>query len=162
MLGLDYSGKSAILYQYKTQEFVKTIPTIGFNVETIDYKGVNLTIWDIGGTDKIRCLWKHYFQGIDGIIFVVDSNDRDRFEDSAEELKKLLYEKELEDCPILIMANKQDLEGAIPTKKMCEYLGVSQIKGRSWLLQGTSAKKGQGLKEGLCWLVPIMQKQKYN
>ena len=98
MVGLDAAGKTTILYQLKMGETVKTIPTIGFNVETLDYKGLNFTVWDVGGQDKIRVLWKHYYQNTDGLIFVVDSNDRDRIEDAAEELKKMLAEEELKDC----------------------------------------------------------------
>ena len=114
MVGLDAAGKTTILYQLKMGETVKTIPTIGFNVETLDYKGLNFTVWDVGGQDKIRVLWKHYYQNTDGLIFVVDSNDRDRIEDAAEELKKMLAEEELKDCAVLVMANKQDLNGALP------------------------------------------------
>ena len=76
MIGLDAAGKTSILYQLKMAELVKTIPTIGFNVEMLDYKGLRLTIWDVGGQDKIRILWKHYYQNTDGILFVVDSNDK--------------------------------------------------------------------------------------
>ena len=90
MVGLDAAGKTTILYQLKMNETVKTIPTIGFNVETLDYKGLNFTVWDVGGQDKIRVLWKHYYQNTDGLIFVVDSNDKDRIDDAAEELKKML------------------------------------------------------------------------
>jgi GTPase SAR1 family protein len=75
MVGLDAAGKTTILYQLKMGETVKTIPTIGFNVETLDYKGLNFTVWDVGGQDKIRVLWKHYYQNTDGLIFVVDSNN---------------------------------------------------------------------------------------
>ena len=113
MVGLDAAGKTTILYQLKMGETVKTIPTIGFNVETLDYKGLNFTVWDVGGQDKIRVLWKHYYQNTDGLIFVVDSNDRGRIEDAAEELKKMLAEEELKDCCVLVMANKQDLNGAL-------------------------------------------------
>ena len=59
-------------------EIVTTIPTIGFNVETVEYKNISFTVWDVGGQDKIRPLWRHYFANTQGLIFVVDSNDRDR------------------------------------------------------------------------------------
>ena len=102
MVGLDAAGKTSILYQMKMAELVKTIPTIGFNVEQLDYKGLRFTIWDVGGQDKIRVLWKHYYQNTDGIIYIVDSNDPERLEDSKEELKKMLAEEELKNCPVLI------------------------------------------------------------
>ena len=73
MVGVDGVGKSTILYQMKMGETVKTIPTIGFNVKTLDYKVLNFTVWDVGGQDKIRVLWKHYYDKTGGIIFVIDS-----------------------------------------------------------------------------------------
>ena len=88
MLGLNGAGKTTILYQLKFGETVKTIPTIGFNVETLDYKGMAFTVWDVGGQDKIRVLWKHYYHNTDGLIFVVDSTERESLEDVAYEIKK--------------------------------------------------------------------------
>ena len=160
MLGLDNAGKTTILYQLKMGETVKTIPTIGFNVETLDYKGLNFTVWDVGGQDKIRVLWKHYYQNTDGLIFVVDSNDQDRIEDAAEELKKMLAEEELKDCAVLVMANKQDLNGALAPGEVTKRLGMGDLKGRTWLVQGTSATTGQGLKEGLDWMASVLLKKK--
>ncbi|XP_069916664.1 ADP-ribosylation factor 2 isoform X4 [Oryctolagus cuniculus] len=62
MVGLDAAGKTTILYKLKLGEIVTTIPTIGFNVETVEYKNISFTVWDVGGQDKIRPLWRHYFQ----------------------------------------------------------------------------------------------------
>ena len=160
MVGLDAAGKTTILYQLKMGETVKTIPTIGFNVETLDYKGLNFTVWDVGGQDKIRVLWKHYYQNTDGLIFVVDSNDRDRIEDAAEELKKMLAEEELKDSVVLVMANKQDLSGALSPNEVTDKMRMGQLKGRQWLVQGTSATTGQGLKEGLDWMAGVLLKKK--
>lgn len=156
MVGLDAAGKTTILYQLKMGETVKTIPTIGFNVETLEYKNLNFTVWDVGGQDKIRVLWKHYYQNTDGLIYVVDSNDRDRVEDAAEELKKMLAEDELKDAALLVMANKQDLSGALNPNEVTEKLGLQSLKGRQWLVQGTSATTGNGLKEGLDWMAKTL------
>jgi ADP-ribosylation factor 1/2 len=82
---------------------------IGFNVETVEYKNIQFTVWDVGGQDKIRPLWRHYFQNTQGIIFVVDSNDRDRIVEAREELQRMLNEDELRDALLLVFANKQDL-----------------------------------------------------
>uniref|UniRef100_A0A8C7Z0R6 ADP-ribosylation factor 4 n=1 Tax=Oryzias sinensis TaxID=183150 RepID=A0A8C7Z0R6_9TELE len=90
MVGLDAAGKTTILYKLKLGEIVTTIPTIGFNVETVEYKNICFTVWDVGGQDKIRPLWRHYFQNTQGLIFVVDSNDRERVAESAEELSKMV------------------------------------------------------------------------
>lgn len=160
MLGLDGAGKTIILYQLKMGETVKTIPTIGFNVETIDYKNFNFTIWDAGGQDKIRPLWKHYYQNTDGLIFVVDSNDRDRIEEAAKELKNLLAEEDLKGCPVLVLANKQDINGALAPGEVCDKLGMGKFKERTWIVQGTSATTGQGLKEGLDWMDSVLLEKK--
>ena len=106
MVGLDAAGKTTILYKLKLGEVVTTIPTIGFNVETVEYKNISFTVWDVGGQDKIRLLWRHYYQNTQGIIFVVDSNDRERVDDAKEELHRMLGEDELKDAVLLIMANK--------------------------------------------------------
>ncbi|XP_016099414.1 ADP-ribosylation factor 4-like [Sinocyclocheilus grahami] len=113
MVGLDAAGKTTILYKLKLGEIVTTIPTIGFNVETVEYKNICFTVWDVGGQDKIRPLWRHYFQNTQGLIFVVDSNDRERVAESAEELSKMLQEDELRDAVLLVFANKQDLPNAM-------------------------------------------------
>ncbi|KAG8081150.1 hypothetical protein GUJ93_ZPchr0007g4372 [Zizania palustris] len=88
----DAAGKTTILYKLKLGEIVTTIPTIGFNVETVEYKNISFTVWDVGGQDKIRPLWRHYFQNTQGLIFVVDSNDRDRVVEARDELHRMLNE----------------------------------------------------------------------
>ena len=90
MVGLDAAGKTTILYKLKLGEVVTTIPTIGFNVETVAYKNISFTVWDVGGKDKIRPLWRHYYQNTQAMIFVVDSNDRDRVDESREELARMV------------------------------------------------------------------------
>ena len=97
MLGLDSAGKTTILYSLKLNEIVNTIPTIGFNVEQVKYKNLDLTLWDIGGQEKIRKLWRHYYNNIDILIYVVDSNDMGRIDESREELHSLVNEDQLKD-----------------------------------------------------------------
>ena len=160
MIGLDAAGKTSILYQMKMAELVKTIPTIGFNVEQLDYKGLRFTIWDVGGQDKIRMLWKHYYQNSDGIIFVVDSNDKERFETVRETLLLCLNEEELKEAALLIFANKQDINGAAAPNELTKILEMEKIHNRKWLVQGNSAISGQGLKEGLDWLANALLKKK--
>merc|ERR1719240_690290 len=109
MVGLDSAGKTTILYKLKLGEVVTTIPTIGFNVETVEYKNISFNVWDIGCQDKIRKLWRYYYTNTQGLIFVIDSNDRDRIEDARLELAKILDEDEMRDAGLLGFANKQDL-----------------------------------------------------
>ena len=152
MVGLDAAGKTTILYQLKLGEVVTTIPTIGFNVETVEYKKINFTVWDVGGQDKIRLLWRHYYQNTQGLIFVVDSNDHDRIDDAREELQRMLAEEELKDAVVLVFANKQDLPGAMTPAEAVDKLGLNSLRGRLWHIQGCCATTGDGLHEGLDWL----------
>merc|ERR1712086_14018 len=149
MVGLDAAGKTTILYKLKLGELVTTIPTIGFNVETVEYKNINFTVWDVGGQDKIRKLWRYYHQNTQGLIFVVDSNDRDRIEDAREELMQMLNEDEMRDAALLVFANKQDLPNSMAPAEMTEKLGLRNMQSRKWFIQSTCATTGDGLYEGL-------------
>jgi len=152
MVGLDAAGKTTILYKLKLGEIVTTIPTIGFNVETVEYKNINFTVWDVGGQDKIRPLWRHYFQNTQGLIFVVDSNDRERINEANEELQKMLNEDELRDAVLLVFCNKQDLPNAMSVAEVTDKLGLHSLRNRKWYIQSTCATSGEGLYEGLDWL----------
>jgi len=158
MVGLDAAGKTTILYKLKLGEIVTTIPTIGFNVETVEYKNISFTVWDVGGQDKIRPLWRHYFQNTQGLIFVVDSNDKERVAESREELHKMLAEDELRDAVLLVFANKQDLPNAMAPGELTEKLGLNSLRNRRWYIQSTCATQGTGLYEGLDWLSQELSK----
>ena len=106
MLGLDAAGKTTILYKMKLNECVNTIPTIGFNVETFQYKNIEFNAWDIGGQFKLRSLWSHYFDNVDALVYVVDSADPDRLEENRETLHNLLQDEALKDAKLLVYANK--------------------------------------------------------
>jgi len=159
MVGLDAAGKTTILYKLKLGEIVTTIPTIGFNVETVEYKNISFTVWDVGGQDKIRPLWRHYFQNTQGLIFVVDSNDRERAQEAKEELNRMLSEDELRDAVLLVFANKQDLPNAMNAAELTDKLALHTIKSRSWYIQATCATSGDGLYEGLDWLSNELKKR---
>jgi len=160
MVGLDAAGKTTILYRFKLGEVVTTIPTIGFNVETLEYKNLCFTVWDIGGQDKIRKLWRHYYQGTNGLIYVIDSSDRNRIEDAQEELSKMMKEEELHDAALLVFANKQDLPNSMTTAEITEKLGLHAVRNRDWFVQSACATSGDGLYEGLDWLSRALQNVK--
>jgi len=169
MVGLDAAGKTTILYKLKLGEVVTTIPTIGFNVETVEYKNISFTVWDVGGQDKIRPLWRHYYQNTQGIIFVVDSNDQDRLGEqnanddrhtARDELHHMLAEDELRDAVLLVLANKQDLPNALSVNEITTRLGLNQIRTRQWYIQATCATTGDGLYEGLDWLSSTLEGKK--
>lgn len=139
MLGLDAAGKTTILYKLKLGQDVTTIPTVGFNVETVTYKNVKFNVWDVGGQDKIRPLWRHYFSGkslmgeyegvvmvimlitmiltihiittgTQGLIFVIDSSDQQRMDEARQELHRIINDREMKDSLLLVFANKQDIK----------------------------------------------------
>lgn len=159
MVGLDAAGKTTIMYKIKMNETVKTIPTVGFNVETMEYKRLKITMWDVGGQDKIRVLWKHYYANTDCLIYVIDSCDKDRIEEASEELKKMLIDPELENACVLVYANKQDMNGALSPSEITEKLELKQLKNRKWLVQASSAIVGSGLIEGLDWIAKELSKR---
>ena len=134
MLGLDAAGKTTILYKLKLGEVVSSVPTIGFNVETVEFQKVKFTVWDVGGQDKIRQLWKHYYQNTQALIYVVDSSDKERVEIAREELQKMLSEDELKDAVLLVLANKQDM-GVMSVSEVVEKLGLHTLRGREWNIQ---------------------------
>ena len=152
MVGLDAAGTTTILYKLKLGEIVTTIPTIGFNVETVEYKNISFTVWDVGGQDKIRPLWRHYYQNTQGLIFVVDSNDKDRVGEAHDELHRMLSEDELREAIVLVFANKQDLPNAMSVAEVTDKLGLHSLRNRKWYIQATCATSGEGLFEGLDWL----------
>ena len=118
MLGLDNAGKTTILYKLKLGEVVTSIPTIGFNVETVVYKHIEFTVWDVGGQTAIRPLWQHYYQDTDAVIFVVDSSDPDRFEQAKDEMENVLRDDRLRNASLLVLANKNDMPGSCSTSQV--------------------------------------------
>uniref|UniRef100_A0A1B6EED7 RING-type E3 ubiquitin transferase n=1 Tax=Clastoptera arizonana TaxID=38151 RepID=A0A1B6EED7_9HEMI len=152
-LGLDGSGKTSVLFKLKQNEFMAVIPTIGFNVESVEYKNVRFNIWDIGGQPKLRPLWKHYYLNTQAVIFVIDSSDKQRLPEALSELSKLMSEKELKDAALLILANKQDVEGCESIESITEQLALYKLCcGHSWHIQASDAQSGNGLHDGLDWL----------
>jgi len=160
MVGLDAAGKTTILYKFRLGEVVTTIPTIGFNVETVEYRNISFTVWDIGGQDRIRPLWNHYFRSAQALIYVVDSNDVDRIELAAEEFHRVASSDELRGATVLIFANKQDLPNALSTAEVKDKMRLHQLHGQNWYVQGCCATTGAGLYEGLDWLAQAATKRK--
>ncbi|ORZ30715.1 putative ADP-ribosylation factor 6 [Catenaria anguillulae PL171] len=152
MLGLDNAGKTTILYKLKLDQHVQTIPTVGFNVESVTYKNVKFNVWDVGGQDKIRPLWRHYYAGTQGLIFVVDSSDTERFAEAASELHRIINDPEMKDALLLVFANKQDLPEAQPLAAITEKMELHKLKDRTWYVHPSCAHTGEGLLEGLNWL----------
>lgn len=157
MLGLDAAGKTTILFRLHIGEIVSTVPTIGFNVEKVQYKNVQFTVWDVGGQEKLRPLWRHYYNNTDGLIYVVDSLDRERIGKAKAEFMSIVSDSLMRNSAILVFANKQDMKGAMTPTEVCEALGMQSLRQRQWHVQGTCAPKGEGLYEGLDWLATTLK-----
>ena len=163
MLGLDAAGKTTILYKLKLNETVSSIPTIGFNVETVSpVKNVTFTVWDVGGQDKVRPLWKHYFHNTEGLVYVVDSADKERFHEAKDELYWILDSEEMQGVPVMVLANKQDLPTAHKTADIAHRLGLTQIRTQPWFIHGTCAVSGDGLLDSMSELGKMVKDFKKN
>jgi len=156
MVGLDGAGKTTILYQMKIGEVVSTVPTVGFNVENVQYKNINFNVWDVGGQDKMRPLWHAYYKDVRGVIYVVDSSDLDRLDEAREELDHLMSQQELRGVPLLVLANKKDLPYALATNDLSQRLCMDSLARRKWFIQSTCATTGDGIVLGLDWLSHVL------
>jgi small GTP-binding protein len=127
-------------------------------VEEVSFKNVNFQVWDVGGQTKIRPLWKHYFIGARAIIFVVDSIDVERMQEAQLALADMLSQEELRNSTLLVLANKQDLPGALQPTTIAERLKLHSLGSRAWHISATCAVTGEGVYEGLDWLAQELKK----
>ncbi|KAJ4824848.1 ADP-ribosylation factor-like protein 2 [Turnera subulata] len=169
MVGLDNSGKTTIVLKINGEDTSVISPTLGFNIKTITYQKYTLNIWDVGGQRTIRSYWRNYFEQTDGLVWVVDSSDLRRLDDCRMELHNLLKEERLSGASLLVLANKQDIKGALTPQEIAKStLEISEMvfvtllqvlnlenmdKTRHWKIVGCSAYTGEGLLEGFDWLV---------
>merc|ERR1719482_2231655 len=128
MLGLDNAGKTTVLKKLSEEDITHIMPTQGFNIKSLVHEGFKLNVWDIGGQKTIRPYWSNYFESSDALVYVIDSSDRRRLEESGTELNELLAEDKLAGIPLLIFANKQDLLQAVPADEICNELKLNEIK----------------------------------
>lgn len=159
VLGLDNAGKTCILKKMSNEEIDTIMPTQGFNIKSLQHSGFKLNVWDIGGQKTIRPYWRNYYENTDALIYVVDSADDERTAECAVELNSLMAEEKLGGVPVLVFANKQDLMNAKEKDELIGEEGLDlkvALDGRDWHVQPCSAKNGEGLAEGLEWLVEKM------
>mmetsp|Transcript_24074 Transcript_24074/g.42506 ORF Transcript_24074/g.42506 Transcript_24074/m.42506 type:complete len:188 (+) Transcript_24074:50-613(+) len=154
VLGLDNAGKTTILKKMSSEDIDNIMPTQGFNIKSIQTDGFKLNVWDIGGQKTIRPYWRNYYDHTDALIYVVDSADTSRVDECTEELASLLKEPKLQGVPLLVFANKQDLLNAMTAAEVTESLQLNDE--RAFQIQACSAKTGEGLPDGLEWLVEQM------
>ncbi|MEE6501188.1 hypothetical protein FKM82_004091 [Ascaphus truei] len=151
ILGLDAAGKSTVLYKLKFKESFTTIPTVGFNVEMVQAaKHLQLTMWDVGGQHNMRTFWCYYFENTDGLVYVVDSTNKQRLEESKKEFEFILQNELIKNVPVVVLANKQDLPGALNAEEITRKFNMKKYCcDRDWYVQPCSALSGQGLADGL-------------
>lgn len=162
LLGLDNAGKSTLLYKLKHNVSVSTVPTIGFNVEMLDArknrKNVAVTVWDVGGQSKMRENWQDYYQNAGAVVFVVDASDVGRMEEARSELEKALRNDHLRGCPVILLANKQDVRGALTVTEIKDKCNMRKMcVGRDWFVQPCSASTGFGVEEAFRKVVQMVK-----
>jgi small GTP-binding protein len=152
ILGMQNAGKTTILYRLSLGQLVKTTPTIGSNVEELTHNNVQFQAWDLGGQESTRSVWDVYYMSTDAVVYVIDSQDEENFEESKAQFHKVIAHPNLKNTIILIFANKQDLPGAKDVNKLIEDYEFDKIKNHIWKIQSCSALKGEGLISGIKWL----------
>ncbi|KAK7094421.1 ADP-ribosylation factor-like protein 3 [Littorina saxatilis] len=160
LLGLDNAGKTTLLKQLASEDVSHITPTQGFNIKSVQSSGFKLNVWDIGGQRRIRPYWKNYFENTDLLIYVIDSADRKRLEETGEELRELLEEEKLAGVPVMIFANKQDLVNACAAHEIAEGLNLNSIRDREWRIQPCSAISGEGVRDGIEWVIKTCNSKK--
>lgn len=151
MLGLDSAGKSTLLYKLRYKDAFITMPTIGFNVDMMEArKDFTLTFWDVGGQKKMREFWSNFLEDAGGLLYVVDSSDKRRLEESRREFELLLKNESIKNVPVVVLANKQDLPGALNAEEITRKLKMKKYcSDRNWYVQPCCAITGEGLAEAL-------------
>ena len=161
ILGLDNAGKTAILKSLKGETNLNSSPTKGFNFQKFEYNNTNFILWDLGGQKSLRKFWENYYQKEnDYLIYVIDSSDSERLEETGQELYNILQQPELSGVPLLIYANKQDLNMALDADEIMEQLGLEDISDRKWTIIASSALTKQGLSSGLNWIIECCNNDK--
>ncbi|XP_067661945.1 ADP-ribosylation factor-like protein 3 [Haliotis asinina] len=159
LLGLDNAGKTTLLKKLASEDVSHITPTQGFNIKSVQSAGFKLNVWDIGGQRKIRPYWKNYFDNTDVLLYVIDSSDKKRFEETSEELKELLEEEKLCGVPLVVFANKQDLLTAASASEIADGMGLQSIRDRKWQIQACSAVTGEGVTDGMQWVMKMVKKK---
>ncbi|KAH3673516.1 hypothetical protein WICMUC_003622 [Wickerhamomyces mucosus] len=177
ILGLDNAGKTTFLEQIKRTynpnakviPLERITPTIGQNVHTISIASNYLKFWDLGGQSELRTLWSEYFEHCHGIIFVVDSSDKDRIEEVSKELIKIVDSSENYDgldtsIPILMLANKQDIPDKLEVEDIKEIFNklAEKLNARDSKVLPIIATKGEGVKDAVEWLNVRLLRNKVN
>ncbi|KAF5835391.1 small Arf-related GTPase [Dunaliella salina] len=163
ILGLDKAGKTNVLEHLKTMYTTlvgldpgKILPTVGLNVGRLDAKGQSIVLWDLGGQPALQSIWDKYYAESHAVIYVVDAANPARFAESKAAFDRMRSSSQLAEAPLLVMANKQDLEGAVGVPEISEFFGIGKTvppDAPPMKVVPVCAHTGQGLKESIEWLV---------
>ncbi|XP_073848226.1 ADP ribosylation factor-like 6 [Musca autumnalis] len=158
VVGLNNSGKSSIIQQFKRRNDANSyisIPTVGFTHEEFYSQGVQFSVIDMSGAWKYRNLWQHQFKNCQGLIYVIDASDKMRMVVVKDELDILLQHPDLVNrpIPILFYGNKSDCENSLSSVNIASALELTSISDKPWHICCCSAKTGDGLEEGVQWLI---------
>ena len=130
-----------------------TIPTVGFNMRKVSKGNVNIKLWDLGGQPKFRNMWERYCRGVGAIVYVVDAADVDSLETAKQELHSLISKPTLQNIPLLVLANKNDLQGALNSQQIIDKLDLKSVTGREVSCYSISAKNAVNIEKTLEWLI---------
>lgn len=168
ILGLDNAGKTTFLESAKTTftkgyrgvNPSKITATVGLNIGNIEADGVVLNFWDLGGQEELQALWDKYYSECHGVIYCVDSNDRDRIQESKKSFDAMISNENLCDIPLLVLANKQDLPECMGVREVKPIFqdNVEHIGSRECMVLPTSGLTGDGVAEGIEWLVQCIKR----
>ncbi|CAL8284807.1 unnamed protein product [Gadus morhua 'NCC'] len=159
LVGLDSSGKSTLLTRLLTGELMETSPTVGFNVGTLELDQKDaMTLWDLGGQPPMRTHWRQYLDGCRALVFVVDSSDPGRMPEARAALKRLLSEEQLNGVPLMVLANKKDLDGTLTIREVSRCLELDSYLDRSWEIQSCSGRQGLGLQQAFISVARLIKK----
>ncbi|KAF7461463.1 ADP-ribosylation factor-like protein 13B isoform X3 [Marmota monax] len=162
MVGLDNAGKTATAKGIQGEHPEDVAPTVGFSKIDLRQGKFEVTIFDLGGGKRIRGIWKNYYAESYGVIFVVDSSDEERMEETKETMSEVLRHPRISGKPVLVLANKQDKEGALGEADVIECLSLEKLVNEHKCLcqiEPCSAVLGYGkkidksIKKGLYWLL---------
>ncbi|KAG7156159.1 ADP-ribosylation factor-like protein 4C [Homarus americanus] len=167
LVGLDSSGKTTVLFRLRYGQYVNAVPTVGFNTEKVRAGGGHWLVWDVGGAERVRPLWRSYTRATDALIFVVDSSScEERLEENRVELQRLTKQQTAQ-CvalnrarpPLLVLANKQDLPGAREPQHLAKAMGLPELPDtQPWAVAPACAVTGEGLDEAMALLYQLVTK----
>jgi len=159
MVGLNNAGKTTILYKLHLGDVIETQPTIGSNVEEVVHRNIRFQVWDLGGQETLRKSWGTYYINTHAVILVVDSTDREHMPVVKRELSAITAHQDLGEAVLLVLANKQDVPGAMNAAEVTDALALHTIKRHDWQIQACCALTGDGLFEGLDWITHTLRKK---